>query len=148
VGSWEEKPNQKGLALQEYVTPLYKEAGQWVVEDSELDGSGFLITSLLSDYRRQSFLRLTLGRVVDRSTGGAGLYPHGCGLYLEKSLLSPLALSRSVGADTAYSQDQSQDRQWEARNYRWKLRILYVAVSPFEYHQGDLQYVASYRRRI
>src|SRR4030081_396591 len=62
--------------------------------------------------------------------------------------ICPLALSRLVGGDTAYSQDQSQDRQWEARNYRWKLRILYVAVSPFEYHQGDLQYVASYRRRI
>jgi hypothetical protein len=56
VGSWEEKPNQKGLALQEHVTPLYEEAGQWVVEDSELDGFGSLITSLLSDYRRQSFL--------------------------------------------------------------------------------------------
>src|SRR5260370_15861040 len=92
----------------------------------------------------RALLRPTLGRVVDGSTGGAGLYPHGCGLYLEKSLLCPLALSRSVGADTAYSQDQSQDRQWEARNYRWKLRILYVAVSPFEYHQGELQYVASY----
>jgi hypothetical protein len=86
VGSWEEKPNQKGLALQEHVTPLYEEAGQWVVEGSELDGFGSLITSLLSDYRRQSFLRPTLGRVVDGSTGGAGLYPHGCGLYLEKSL--------------------------------------------------------------
>jgi hypothetical protein len=80
-----------------------------VEDDLGLDDFGFKNTSLLSDYRRQSFLRPTLGRVVDGSTGGAGLYPHGCGLYLEKSLLCPLALSRSVGADGAYSQDQSQD---------------------------------------
>jgi hypothetical protein len=56
VGSWEEKPNQKGLALQEHVTPLHEEAGQWVKEDLGLDGFKSENTSLLSDYRRQSFL--------------------------------------------------------------------------------------------
>lgn len=32
----------------------------------------------------------------------------------------------------------------EARNPR----ILYVAVSPFEYHRDDLEYVASYKRSL
>ena len=71
------------------------------------------------------------------------------GCILETLLLRPLALSWSVGVDKAFSvKCKARMDSGEARKYRWELRILYAAVSLFEYHQGDLQYVAIYKRCI
>ena len=50
MGFWEEKPNQKGLALREHDTPLYEGAGQWVEAGPESwAASGFEDTSPLSE---------------------------------------------------------------------------------------------------
>jgi hypothetical protein len=61
VGSREEKPNQKGLALREHDTPLYE--GRVMVEvDLGLDGARFKDTALC---------RIIGGRAFsDRLSGG------------------------------------------------------------------------------